>query len=58
MQLEIDKCCGKRYDKASNMISKKYGVAQKIKKIQPKTHYMDSYANLNSIFWKVCYRKK
>ena len=38
MQLEFDKCRGQCYDGASNMLGRKAGVAQLIKKIQPKAH--------------------
>ena len=34
--LSLDLCCGQIYDRASNMVGKKSGVATQISKIQPK----------------------
>ena len=39
MQLKFDKCGGQCYDRASDMIGKRLGVAQQIKKVQLKAHY-------------------
>ena len=37
MQLVFDRCCRQCYDRASNIIGKKSGVAQEIKEIQTKS---------------------
>lgn len=37
MQLVFDRRCGQCYDRASNIIGKKSGVAQEIKEIQTKS---------------------
>ena len=40
LQLEFDKCHRQCYDGASNIIGEKSGVAQQIKVMQPKAHFM------------------
>ena len=55
MQLEFDKCRGQCYDAASNMLGRKAGVAQLIKKIQPKAHENTLPWTLYLTFRKRCY---
>ena len=53
LQLSLSNCRGQCYDRASNMLGKKSGVAKKIQACQPKAHATHCHGHALSLSVKV-----